>query len=254
MDDGTPISATVIAQDEAHRIGPCLESLSWVDEIIVVDGGSTDDTREIARACGARVLENSWPGFAAQKNYAIDHASHGWVLSLDADERVTDELRREIGALLARGPECDGYLIPRKNIFGGRWMKGRSWSPDHQMRFFRKGSGRFNDRSVHESVEVQGRTGTLRGALEHHSYDDLGDSLRRLARYANLAAADLKRQGVRPGWTHLCLRPPARFLRNFLILGGFRDGVDGLIYAGLDAFYVFAKYARLRELVNKPDA
>ncbi|MFQ5692553.1 MAG: glycosyltransferase family 2 protein [Nitrospinota bacterium] len=254
MRDGVRLSATVIAQNEAARIGDCLDGLGWVDEVIVVDGGSTDGTRECARRRGARVLENPWPGYAAQKNFALENASHPWVLSLDADERVTDELRREIETLLEGGPDRDGYYIPRKNIFWGRWLRGRAFYPDYQMRLFRKGAGRFNDRSVHESVEIRGRTGRLRCALEHRSYEDVGDYLRRLDRYAALAASDLKRRGVRPRWDHLCLRPPARFLRTYLLQRGFVDGVDGLIVSALDAFYVFAKYARLRELSDPPDA
>lgn len=248
------LSATVIAQNEAARIGACLDSLGWVDEVVVVDGGSADGTREISRARGARVLENPWPGYAAQKNFALDHASHPWVLSLDADERVTEGLRREIEDLLGRGPECAGYYVPRRNIFWGRRLRGRAFWPDYQMRLFRREAGRFNERGVHESVEIRGRTGFLRGALEHRSYDDLGDYLRRLERYSRLAAEDLRRRGVRPRWDQLWLRPPARFLRDYLLLGGFVDGVDGLIVSALDAIYVFAKYARLRELATKPDA
>ncbi len=255
MGKGRGLSATVIAQDESARIGDCLDTLRWVDEIIVVDGGSADATREVSRSHGARVLENPWPGYAAQKNFALENASHPWVLSLDADERVTDDLKREIQDLLDREePECDGYFVPRRNIFWGRWMKSKSFYPDYQMRLFRKHAGRFNDRSVHESVEIQGRTGTLRGALEHRSYEDLGDYLRRLERYSRLAALDLQARGVRPRWTHLCLRPPVRFFRNLVLMRGFTDGMDGLIFSALDAFYVFAKYARLLELTKDPDA
>ena len=254
MRNGRRLSATVIAQNEASRIGPCLDSLSWVDEIIVVDGGSSDATREISRTRGAFVIENPWPGYAAQKNFALENVSHPWVLSLDADERVTEELRREILALLERGPQFDGYFIPRRNIFWGRWMRGKALYPDYQMRFFRNGAGRFNERSVHESVEIRGRTGYLRGALDHRSYDSLGDYLRRLERYSFLAADDLRRRGVRPRWDQIWLRPLARFLRNYALQRGFVDGMDGLIVSALDAFYVFAKYARLRELSNEPDA
>jgi glycosyltransferase involved in cell wall biosynthesis len=252
MDNGRQLSATVIAQNEAGRIGACLDSLGWVDEIIVVDGGSDDDTREISRKRGAAVIENPWPGYAAQKNFALDHATHPWILSLDADERVTDDLRREIETLIERGPECEGYFIPRRNIFWGRWMRGKAFYPDYQMRFFRKEAGRFNDRKVHESVEIKGRTAFLRGDLEHLSYDSLGDYLLRLERYSALAAADLKRHGVRPRWNQIWLRPPARFFRDYILQRGFVDGMDGLIVSALDAFYVFAKYARLREISNPP--
>ena len=254
MRNGRRLSATVIAQNEASRIGDCLDSLSWADEIIVVDGGSTDGTQEICRAKGAHVLEKAWPGYAAQKNYALDNASCSWILSLDADEKVTDELRSEIEALLDRSPECDGYYVPRKNLFRGRQMRGRAFYPDHQMRFFRKGAGRFNDRAVHESVEIRGRTGTLRGALEHRSYESVSDYLQRIEHYSALAASDMKRRGIRPNWAQICLRPPARFIRNYVVKRGFIDGMDGLIVSALDAFHVFSKYARLREISDKPDA
>ncbi len=253
MQNGRRLSATVIAQNEAARIGDCLDSLRWVDEIIVVDGGSTDGTQEICRAKGATLLEKAWSGYAAQKNYALDNATCPWILSLDADERVTEELRSEIAALLDRGPACDGYYIPRKNIFWGRQMRGRAFYPDHQMRLFRKEAGRFNDRAVHESVEIRGQTGILRGALEHRSYDSVGDYLRRIEHYSALAALDMKRRGIRPGWAQLWLRPPARFFRNFFLKGGFLDGIDGFIVSALDAFHVFAKYAQLREISDSPD-
>ncbi len=248
MGQKVALSAAVVAQNEAERIGPCLDSLSWVDEIIVVDGGSADGTQNLCRQHGARVIEHPWEGYSIQKNRALGEASHPWVLSVDADERVTEDLRQEIEDLLSGEPACNGYYIPRKNIFWGHWMRGRQFYPDYQMRLIRREKAGFIERKVHESAFVAGPTGKLRGALEHYSYSDLRDYLQRQHHYASLAAEELRERGVRPRWHHLLLRPPARFLKGYVLRGGFVDGLDGLLVAGMDALYVLAKYGRLREL------
>ncbi|MFQ5896200.1 MAG: glycosyltransferase family 2 protein [Nitrospinota bacterium] len=241
------LSVTVVTYNEEARLRRSLESVAWAEELIVVDAQSSDGTVAIAREYTGRVVVRPWPGYAAQKNFALELATAPWVLSLDADEVVSDALRAEIEDVLARGPDCAGYYLPRKNIFLGRWLRhGNHW-PDRQLRLFRKGRGRFVDRSVHESVEVEGRTGHLREPLEHRSYDSVGEFFARSHRYAILAAEDLHRRGVRPKPHHQLLRPLGRFLKSYILQRGFLDGQEGLITAVGYGYYVFMRQAHLWE-------
>ncbi len=242
------LSVTVITLDEEANIADCLKSVAWADELVVVDAGSEDGTQEVCWRLGAKVYSNPWSGFAAQKNLALSLASHPWVLSLDADERATEELREEVQGLLGEEPPCDGYYIPRKNIFMGKWLRHGDHYPDWQLRLFRREKGRFLDRPVHESVEVEGSRGYLEGSLEHLSYRGLKDFLDRLNRYSALAAEELYRRGVKPRARHFLLRPPTRFFRSYVLQRGFLDGAEGLILAACYSFYVFMRYAKLWEL------
>lgn len=243
-----PLSVAIVTHNEAGKIGACLDSVSWAEEVVVLDCHSTDETRQICRERGAKVHEQSWQGYAAQKNLALSKSRNPWILSLDADERIPAALRERICTILDADGPGDGYRIPRKNIFFGKWLRyGDHW-PDHQIRLFRREKGRFNGNSVHESVEVAGRVEELNEPMEHLSYDSLSEFFHRQVRYAALAAEDLDQRGRAPGIADFTLRPLWRFLRSYLVKSGWRDGHEGFIAAAGTAFYVFMRAAYLREL------
>jgi glycosyltransferase involved in cell wall biosynthesis len=242
-----PVSVVIVAQNESARIGACLDSAAWADEIIVLDSGSEDGTQEICRAHGAAVEECPWRGYSAQKNLALEKACHPWVLSLDADEIVTDELRERILEILTGSGSADGYRIPRKNIFFGKWMRHGDHWPDHQIRLFRRGRGRFNEKAVHESVEISGEVGVIAEPLEHHSYDDLSEFFDRQTRYAALAAEELEGKGRVPGVSDFFFRPLWRFFKGYVIKSGWRDGREGFVVSAGYAYYVLMRSAFLWE-------
>jgi glycosyltransferase involved in cell wall biosynthesis len=242
------ISVAIITHNEAQNIRGCLESVKWADEIVVVDNGSTDSTLEICREYGAHIYREEWKGYSRQKNSAIEKTRNDWVLSLDADERVSLELRREIEAVLAKDPSIDGYFFPRKNFFLGRWIQHCGWYPDLNLRLFRKSRGRFLERAVHERIEVQGKTGTLKNPLVHETYRSLSDFFLRMDRYSTLAAREMHQEGRRYCWIDAFFRPPFTFLQMYLLRAGFLEGYDGFLLSVLYAFYTFAKYSKLREL------
>jgi glycosyltransferase involved in cell wall biosynthesis len=222
--------------------------VAWADEIVVVDAESTDKTGEVARAFTDAVFVRPWPGFAAQKNFALDHATGDWVLSLDADEEVTPELRAEIIAVLERpAPDVAAYAVPRRNIFWGAWVRHGGLYPDWQVRLLRRGRGRFGDVSVHESVRVEGAVARLQSPLLHRSYRDVADFLTRADRYSSLAAADRLRHGPPVNAAELVLRPLGRFLGMYVLRAGFLDGWRGFLLAVLYAYYVFIRSAKVWE-------
>jgi len=249
-----PVSVTVITRNEASNIARALESVAWADDVVVVDCGSTDDTTAIARRYTERVFVREWPGYSAQKNHAATLAQHDWVLSLDADERVTPALAGEIQTLLAGEPQARGYRMPRVTWHLGRWIRSTDWYPDYQLRLYDRRAGSWVTRHVHESVRVDGRPGTLRHELEHYAYRDLAEHFETMARYTDLAARQMRDEGRRATFAGLALHPPAAFLRNYVLKGGFRDGTAGLIVSGLNAWYVFLKLAKLWELQRDPSA
>jgi glycosyltransferase involved in cell wall biosynthesis len=239
------LSVAVITHNEAANIRGCLESVAWAGEIVVVDQFSEDGTPEVAASCGARVFQETWRGFAEQKNIALDRTTRPWVLSVDADERVTDALRREIEAVLERdGPE-DGYFIARRNYFCGQWIRYGGWYPDYSLRLFRREKGRFEERAVHEKVVVQGKVGYLKHPLEHFTYASVSDYLQRMERYSGLAAREMARGGRQPRRHHLILRPLFTFLKMYGLKLGFLDGRAGFFLAISYAYYTFLKYYRL---------
>ena len=242
------VTATVITRNEADHIAAALQSVSWADEIVVVDSGSTDGTVAIARQQAARVEVRDWPGYSAQKNYAAGIASNDWILSLDADERVTPELAAEIRALLAGGPAARGYRMPRVAWYLGRWIRSTDWYPDYQLRLYDRRAGQWNGRRVHESVELQGTPGQLRHELQHYAYRDLSHHLATIDRYTTLAAEQWLAEGRTTNGLELLVHPRLAFVRNYLLRGGFRDGEPGLLISKLNSYYVFLKLAKLWEL------
>ena len=251
------LSVIVITRNEAARIGPALESVAWADERIVVDAESTDDTAAIARQHGARVEVRGWPGYAAQKNHAASLASHDWLLSLDADERVTPELAAEIRALLAgeMDPPKRGYRMPRVTYAFDRWIRSTDWYPDRQLRLYDRRAGRWNEsRRVHESISLNAGVdaGLLRGELQHYGYRGIAHHVATINRYTTLAAEDLATQGRRAGTIDLLVQGPAAFLRNYILRGGWRDGGVGLVIALMNSYYVLLKHIKLWELQRHP--
>ncbi len=241
------LSVVLVTRNEEERLRACLESVAWADEIVVVDAESEDKTATIAREFTDRVVVRPWPGYAIQKNYAIDLATGDWALSLDADEVVSAELAAEIGRVLAADGPADGYAVPRRNIFWGRWVRHGGLYPDHQVRLFRRTRGRFNALAVHESVTVQGRVERLIGHVEHRSYRDLSDFLVRADRYATLAAEEAVARGRRARIADFVLRPLGRFLGMYVVRRGFLDGWRGFLLASLYAYYVLIRTAKIWE-------
>lgn len=242
---GPRITCTVVCQDEAAQIARCLASVAWCDEIVVVDGGSRDATVEIARTHAARVLHNPWPGYRAQKQFALEWASGEWVLNLDADERVSDELAHEIRRALATVPgDVDGFAIPRLVSYLGRWWYRGGWYPRPVTRLVRRSRTRWGGTDPHDRAEVEGRVLRLRAPIFHYTYDDVTDHLRTVAKLTSVAARQVP-SGRRVGVGRLVLEPAWRFLRAYVVKQGFREGLPGFFVAATDAFYVFLRWARV---------
>lgn len=245
-----PVTATVITFNEAANIRAALESLSWADEIIVVDSESSDQTAAIARTFTDKVIVRPWPGYIAQKNFAAEQATHDWIFSLDADERVTPQLAAEITALIDAGPKAAGYRVPRVTFHLGRWMRSTDWYPDYQLRLYDRRHARWSGKYVHESVKATGSVEDLRHELQHYAYRDLAHHSQTVDRYTTLAARQMFEEGRRAGFFDLLMQPPAAFFRNYVLRGGFRDGVPGLIVSAMNARYVGLKFAKLWELCS----
>lgn len=242
------LTVTVITLNESANLEAALESVKWADEILVVDSHSTDDTVAIARQFTDRVIARDWHGYIAQKNFAASEARHDWILSLDADERVTPELAAEIRALLAGDPACAGYRVPRLSWYLGRWIRGTDWYPDYQLRLYDRRLARWTGRYVHESVAADGAVGRLKADLLHYTYRDVSHHLQTIDRYTSLWARQAYEDGRRARLRHLLLSPPAAFLRNYIARGGFRIGSAGLIVSLLNSYYVLLKHVKLWEL------
>lgn len=241
------VSAVVITRDEEARLGACLASVAWADEIVVVDAESRDGTVRVAREFTDRVVVRPWPGFAAQKNFGVAQATGDWVLSVDADEEVSAELADEVRQTVASPTRHAGYAVPRRNLFLGAWIRHGGLYPDWQLRLFRRGAGRFREQAVHESVEVSGSVGRLRGALVHRSYGSVSDFVERAHRYSSLAAEEWVRQGRPVRARDLVLRPAGRFVAMYVARLGFLDGWRGLLLAELYAYYVLMRSAKAWE-------
>ncbi|MBI5328277.1 MAG: glycosyltransferase family 2 protein [Deltaproteobacteria bacterium] len=244
------LSVTIITLNEEANIHACLESVKWADEILVSDSGSSDKTVQICKEYGAKVFNDVWFGFGKQKNLIVSRARNNWILNIDADERVTPALRKEMESVLNNGG-CDGYNIPRKNFFGGRWIKYCGWYPDYNLRFYKKDKGQFNERDVHEAVQIEGKAGYLKTPLEHYTYKDISDYLKRMDRYSVLAAEEMFKNGKNAGLLDLTLRPCWTFLKMLFLQKGFLEGYMGVILSGLYSSYTFAKYAKLMEMSKK---
>ena len=242
----TGLSACIITYNEADRIDDCLRSVGFCDEVLVVDSHSTDATRERAAARGARVIERDWPGYRSQKQFAVEAAHNDWVLCLDADERVSDELRAEIESWRQRGfGGFAGWSVPRITEYFGRFLRHGNAYPDRLIRLFDRRHGGWVGREIHENTRVQGPVGRLKGHLEHYAYRSLTDHLSRMQRYADLMGQALYESGKRCGLAKVLLNPQWRFLRGYLLRLGFLDGWRGLLFALVESSYVRRKYLSL---------
>ena len=244
------ITATVITLNEEHNIAAALESLSCAGEIIVVDSESTDRTVEIARRFTDRVFVRPWPGYSAQKNFAAAQASNNWILSLDADERVSEELAREIEQLKGGGgdPQAACFEMPRLTFYLGRWIKHSGWYPDYKLRLYNRDQARWRGEFVHESLEADGKVERLSGNILHYTVRDASEHHLRMDRYTTLAAQQAFAQGRRASVGSILFSPPAAFLRSYFFKLGFLDGIQGLAIARFAAHYEFLKNLKLWEM------
>jgi hypothetical protein len=246
-----PVSVTVITLNEAARLKEALDSVSWADERIVVDSGSSDETLSIARANADRVEIRAWTGYADQKNYAASLARNEWILSLDADERASVALGDEIQQTLKAEPGVRGFHVPRLTNYLGQWIRCTDWWPDWQLRLYDRRVGRWGRVNVHESVRLQGPTARLQGELLHHPYESIADHLTTIDTYTTLAAEELFALGRRSSWGRIAVHPPLAFVRNYILRFGIRQGTPGLVVSTLNSYYVFLKFAKLWELQRK---
>jgi glycosyltransferase involved in cell wall biosynthesis len=248
------LSVAIITYNEETNIRRTLESVTWADEIVVVDSGSTDRTVAICREYTDRVFRQDWLGFAKQKNFAIDKTSGDWVLSLDADEPIEPALADEIRTIISSPHAYDGYRIPRKTFFLGKLIRHGGWYPDYNLRLFRRGKGSFGERAVHEAVRVQGSVGKTHHAIEHHAYPDLASYLSSINKYSSLAVDVMGEKGIsrfKTSWMHILLRPVLTFVLKYFFRLGFLDGKHGLVLNLFHSYYVFAKYAKAWERSEK---
>jgi glycosyltransferase involved in cell wall biosynthesis len=249
--DRRPVTAVVISFNERERIAACLESLAWADEIVVVDSGSTDETREIARGYTPKVFEIPWMGFGPQKQAAVDRASHDMIFCLDCDERTTPELAVEIVEVLHRSGIPPAFSVPRRTFLGDKEIRHSGWYPDRTVRLFDRRQARFSDSAVHERVHVTGETGRLAHPILHYSFGGFSDILLKMDRYTDLSAREMFDSGRRSSLSDCTIRPFLAFAKSYLLRLGFLDGLEGLEIAVAGGLHVFAKYVKLRELAGK---
>lgn len=248
------ITATVITFNEERNLAAALESLSWADEIIVVDSESTDNTVEIARSFTDRVFVRSWPGYSAQKNFAAEQANNDWIFSLDADERISPELRRSLeNVKRAHSLEASCFEMPRLTFYLGRWIKHSGWHPDYKRRLYDRKRARWRGNYVHETLEVDGKVERINGNILHFTVRDASEHHLRMDRYTTLAAEDLNSNGKRTSVVSMLLSPVAVFLRSYLLRRGFLDGVPGVAIARFAAHYEFLKNLKLWQMRTKND-
>ncbi len=240
------VSVAIVTKNEARNIKDALESVKDFDDIVVVDSISSDNTTEICREYTDRVYEQEWQGYAAQKQTAIDHAKNNWVLILDADERVTPELKQEIMEKINEN-SLSGFYIPRKNFFLGKWIRNSGWWPDYTLRLFRKEVSKMEPRAVHEKVNVKVAVGHINAPFEHYTYRTLSDYIGKMDNYASLSAVELESRSFISSFISMLFSPMVVFIKMYLVRQGFRDGLHGLVLAVLYSFYTFLKYAKVLE-------
>ena len=246
------ISVYIITLNEERSIRSALESIRWADEIVILDSGSTDATCEIAREYGARVETRQFDGFTSQKNAAMTMCSGEWLFNIDADEEVTTELHASIQHLLDKNTHTsEVYEVNRKTWYLGRWMLHCGWYPQYRARLCRAGRASWRGGKIHEYLSAETGCGRLGGDLLHRPYENLSNHLNKISRYADIWAQEQAKKGLQTGWSNMLIRPLVRFVKMFILKGGFLDGMPGLAASVMGSFYVFMKYARLYEITGK---
>jgi glycosyltransferase involved in cell wall biosynthesis len=240
------ITATIITLNEERNIARAVESLRCCDEILIVDSGSVDRTIELAQKLGVRVVEAGWLGYAAQKNWAAEQAANDWILSLDADEALSEALEAEIWTLKKSGPRHDAYTMPRLARYLGKWILHSGWYPDRKVRLYHRNKAKWVGEFVHESVQVTGRVGHLESNILHFTCESLSEHLKTLDRYTTLAAQEIAARRIKVPLRRLILAPPWTFLNSYILHRGFLDGFEGLTIAYMAAFYTLLKYSKAR--------
>ncbi len=251
MSKAVKLSVVIITRNEEANLPRCLESVNWADEIVVVDSGSTDRTEEIAVGYHARLYHEPWQGYGHAKQAGLSYATGEWILSIDADEVVTEELVGEIKRVVSAEGGPDGYYMPRRTNFLGRWILHCGWYPDPLLRLFRRQKGRFDEAAVHEKAIVEGETGRLKGELLHYSYPDLETYFEKFDRYTTMGAEKALARGKTAGWFDIVVKPPVSFFKHYISKQGFRDGLEGFILSVLSSMAVLVKYAKLRHLIGR---
>jgi glycosyltransferase involved in cell wall biosynthesis len=242
------ITATIITLNEERNIARAIESLRCCDEILILDSGSTDRTVELAEKLGARVIEAGWRGYAGQKNWAAEQATYDWILSLDADESLSEALEGEIWNVKKHGPRYDGYTMPRLAQYLGKWILHSGWYPDRKIRLYDRRKAEWIGDFVHESVHVHGRVGHLESNILHFTCESFAEHIKTMDRYTTLAAQEVVASKTPVGLRKLIFSPPWTFFRTYVLQRGFLDGVEGVILAYMAAFYTFVKYAKARNM------
>jgi glycosyltransferase involved in cell wall biosynthesis len=242
------ITATIITLNEERNIARAIESLRCCDEILILDSGSTDRTLQLAENLGARVFEAGWRGYAGQKNWAAEQASNDWILSIDADEALSEALEAEIWNLKKSGTRYDGYTMPRLARYLGRWILHSGWYPDRKIRLYDRTKGQWVGDFVHESVHVEGRVGQLDSNILHFTCESLSEHVKTMERYTTLAAQEIAARQIQVPLWRVVMDPQWTFFKSYLLQRGFLDGREGLTIAYMAAFYTFLKYAKARNM------
>lgn len=244
------LSVTIITLNEEDNIRRAIESVKWADEIVVVDSGSTDRTVEICKEFTSKVFHQDWLGMNGQKAFAKEQATCDWLLNIDADERVSHELAGEIKTALEGESDLDGFFIPRRVNYLGRWINHSGWYPDYTLRLFKRNKGRWAGTDPHDKVLVDGKLAYLNGDIYHYTYKNIEDHINTMNRFTTVAAGEYAKKDKSSGLLNIVLRPPFTFFKKYILKQGFRDGLPGFIIAFSSAYYVFLKYIKLWELKN----
>jgi glycosyltransferase involved in cell wall biosynthesis len=242
------ISVTVVTYNEEKNIDRCLKSVNWADEIIVVDSFSTDRTVDICRQYTDKVIQHKWEGYIKQKNYAVKHAKFDWILAIDADEEISPALKEEIEKLKTTGFTKNGYKIPRKVYYLGKWIKHGGWYPDYKIRLFDRQRGQWGGIDPHDEIQLQGACGRLKNDLFHYSYEDLRAHINQINSFTSISAQEFAKKGKRALMLNILFNPFFKFLKAYILKLGFLEGRVGFFISILGSFYVFLKYLKLWEL------